>query len=260
METLYFTLVEQPREGYFAKVMATEIRAAVITAIYPYKRTGEELSLGLQFNRKDGVSFDFAYVHIQSNGSVAIMIKGENTIHTEHEAETLFLSYCHNAEYYNKAKELALKYGLIEYNHETDEQKSRMEQQEIMKYTAEQIEKEIGLEFADKEEASATLLKTIASELPKQFNDLSFNVMSDICDEILSTLKKKNDDYGNSYIKNIERFGKQAMLIPMFNKLDRLESLSKKENQNFESFEDSLRDLMGYCLMAIQHLIKTRGK
>lgn len=97
-------------------------------------------------------------------------------------------------------------------------------------------------------------------ETPKEFNDLSFNVMSDICDEILSTLKKKNDDYGNSYIKNIERFGKQAMLIPMFNKLDRLESLSKKENQNFESFEDSLRDLTGYCLMAIQHLIKTRGK
>ena len=31
-------------------------------------------------------------------------------------------------------------------------------------------------------------------ETPKEFNNLSFNVMSDICDEILSTLKKKNDD------------------------------------------------------------------
>ncbi len=146
---------------------------------------------------------------------------------------------------------------LIETKKWHESEKTDKSLQEHLGLTDEEYDKFLGCtasfktskeNFGDKKETS------------KEFNDLSFNVMSDICDEIISTLKKKNDDYGNSYIKNIERFGKQAMLIPMFNKLDRLESLSKKENQNFESFEDSLRDLMGYCLMATQHLIKTRGK
>jgi hypothetical protein len=279
MNTFYFTLTEQTERGYFAKVSEANIRGAIIAAVYPYKRDGKELFLGLTVTQKDGVDLQFASASIQANGTIIIKdTDGHNVVYTEYEAERAFLHYCQGVEYYNEAKELALKYGMIEYNHETEEQKSKYtdsknwsdKQQEIMKHTAEEIEREIGLVFADKKEASnyfagmdketQKILNTECPDETPKLNDLSFNVMSDICDEIISTLKKKNDDYGNSYIKNIERFGKQAMLIPMFNKLDRLESLSKKENQNFETFEDSLRDLMGYCLMATQHLIKTRGK
>lgn len=254
MYRIFFTLSYD--DEYFAKT--TEIdneTKAIITALYPLIETNSSFIYDISLNngKLETVTKD-------KNGIVEIK-DGERF--NAAECRRIFIENCAGVEYYGTVYNLAKKLDLAFANDgvkRTDSKDWVDIEQGINKHNAEAIEKEIGLEFADKKEASAILLKTIASETPKQVNDLSFNVMSDICDEILSTLKKKNDDYGNSYIKNIERFGKQAMLIPMFNKLDRLESLSKKENQNFESFEDSLRDLMGYCLMAIQHLIKTRGK
>lgn len=131
-------------------------------------------------------------------------------------------------EYYGDARSLAIRSNLKFLNDGTDKQSEK-----IKEYIKKNIEK---------------------------YDDSSntFEEIEKIASEVISTLKKKNDDYGNSYIKNIERFGKQAMLIPMFNKLDRLESLSKKENQNFESFEDSLKDLIGYCLMATEYLKRSK--
>lgn len=247
MNRLYFSF--EGSDEYFAKT--TEIDnydAAIITAIYPIVKNRKgifnpplKIEIGNQAPH-DNVEF----VEISNKGNTIQISERQSfkrgyTGFTNNTIERIFTENCAKVDYYGSIKELAavVVFGIDLSN----------KQQELTEYDADVIRKE----------ASKELLKTIATETPK-FNDLSFNVMSDICDEILSTLKKKNDDYGNSYIKNIERFGKQAMLIPMFNKLDRLESLSKKENQNFESFEDSLRDLMGYCLMAIQHLIKTRGK
>lgn len=112
----------------------------------------------------------------------------------------------------------------------------------------------------DGKNKQSEVIGNIISDNIDKYNESinTFREIEKIASEVISTLKKKNDDYGNSYIKNIERFGKQAMLIPMFNKLDRLESLSKKENQNFESFEDSLKDLIGYCLMATEYLKRSK--
>lgn len=254
MYSIFFTLNYD--DEYFAKTTEIDNEAkALITALYPLIKanstfTYNDISLG-----------DGRLVTVTKDNNGIVEIKDGERFNAV-ECRRIFIENCERVEYYGDTYNLAKKLDLafandgVEY---TDSKNWVDKQQEINKHDMQLMNREIGLEFADKKEASATLLKTIASETP-MFNDLSFNVMSDICDEIISTLKKKNDDYGNSYIKNIERFGKQAMLIPMFNKLDRLESLSKKENQNFESFEDSLRDLMGYCLMAIQHLIKTRGK
>lgn len=257
MNRLYFSF--EGSDEYFAKT--TEIDnydAAIITAIYPIVKNRKgifnpplKIEIGNQAPH-DNVEF----VEISNKGNTIQISERQSfkrgyTGFTNNIIERVFTENCAKVDYYGDIKELAR--CMVFENDWFDKQ------QELNKHDMELMNRKLGLEYADKKEASTELIKTIATETPK-FNDLSFNVMSDICDEILSTLKKKNDDYGNSYIKNIERFGKQAMLIPMFNKLDRLESLSKKENQNFESFEDSLRDLMGYCLMAIQHLIKTRGK
>lgn len=230
MNRLYFSF--DGSDEYFAKTTEIDNQTkAIITALYPYIKanssfTFKSISIGNQ-----APNDEMEYITVRKNSNGVVDIEGGESL-TEPMCERIFIDNFTKVEYYGTTKDLVEK--MVFAND--------------------------GLKFADKKEASAGLIKTIASETPKQVNDISFNVMSDICDEILSTLKKKNDDYGNSYIKNIERFGKQAMLIPMFNKLDRLESLSKKENQNFESFEDSLRDLMGYCLMATQHLIKTKGK
>jgi len=253
MYRIFFTLNYD--DEYFAKTTEIDNEAkALITALYPLIKTNST------FTYNDISLGDGRLVTVTKGNNGIVEIKDGERFNAV-ECQRIFIENCAGVEYYGDVYNLAKKLDLAFANDgvkRTDSKSWVDIEQGINKHNAEAIKKEIGLEFADKKEASA-MLKTIASETPK-FNDLSFNVMSDICDEIISTLKKKNDDYGNSYIKNIERFGKQAMLIPMFNKLDRLESLSKKENQNFESFEDSLRDLTGYCLMAIQHLIKTRGK
>lgn len=251
MNRLYFTFAEDAE--YFAKTTEIDDKTkAIITALYPHIKanssfTFTSISISNQApNENDGME----YITVRKNNNGVVDIEGGGSL-TESMCQRIFIDNCVGVEYYGGTSKLAKKLNLafmndgIKYGDDWAIQEKKIKNHNI--------------EFADKKEAQKELLKAIESETPK-FNDLSFNVMSDICDEILSTLKKKNDDYGNSYIKNIERFGKQAMLIPMFNKLDRLESLSKKENQNFESFEDSLRDLTGYCLMAIQHLIKTRGK
>jgi hypothetical protein len=107
--------------------------------------------------------------------------------------------------------------------------------------------------FGNKKDASNTL-RNIANIISASDNSINFNVINDFSREIISTLKQKNEDYGNSFLKNIERFGDVAMLMPMFNKLDRLESLTKKDYANFESVSDSIRDLIGYALMSLYYV------
>ncbi len=249
MNRLYFSF--EGSDEYFAKT--TEIDdydAAIITAIYPIIKNRKgiidpplKIEIGCQAPYDD-----VEYVVISNNENVIQIseiqsFKRGYTGFIDSTIERVFTENCAKVNYYGAIKELVEDMVFIDNSIKCA------------------TKKEASNYFTGVDKETQKILNTeCPDETPKQFNDLSFNVMSDICDEIISTLKKKNDDYGNSYIKNIERFGKQAMLIPMFNKLDRLESLSKKENQNFESFEDSLRDLTGYCLMAIQHLIKTRGK
>ena len=248
MNRLFFTFNND--DEYFAKTTEIDNKTkALVTAIYPFIKANSSFTFTISIGNQ-APNDEVEYVIVRKNSNGVVDIEGGESL-TESMCERIFTDNCAKVNYYGNTKKIV--------ENMVFENDWFNKQQELNKHDMELMNRKLGLEYADKKEASTELIKTIATETPK-FNDLSFNVMSDICDEILSTLKKKNDDYGNSYIKNIERFGKQAMLIPMFNKLDRLESLSKKENQNFESFEDSLRDLMGYCLMAIQHLIKTRGK
>ena len=271
MNRLFFTF--NNNDEYFAKT--TEIddtTKAIITALYPHIKANRSFTFTSISIGNQAPNDETEYVTVRKNNNGVVDIEGGESL-TGSMCERIFIDNCAGVEYYGTTYDLAKRLNLAFMNdgvNHTDSKNWFNKQQEIMKHSKEAIEREICLVFSDKKEVSGCLtgmdketqkiLNTECPDVSPKFNNLSFNVMSDICDEILSTLKKKNDDYGNSYIKNIERFGKQAMLIPMFNKLDRLESLSKKENQNFESFEDSLKDLMGYCLMATQYLIKTRGK
>ena len=104
------------------------------------------------------------------------------------------------------------------------------------------------------EEKQGKILRNIANIVSAADNSINFNVINDFAREVIVTLKQKNQDYGNSFLKNIERFGDVAMLMPMFNKLDRLESLTKKDYANFESVSDSIRDLIGYALMSLYYV------
>ena len=77
-------------------------------------------------------------------------------------------------------------------------------------------------------------------------------VLSDVLEEHYQTLINKNSNYGD----NLLYFGLRGVLIRLHDKYKRLETLVLKEDPDLvgESIADTLRDLSGYCLVALTHL------
>ena len=75
----------------------------------------------------------------------------------------------------------------------------------------------------------------------------------DLLDEMHETYKKKNSDYGNSFKQTHLQFGEIAGLTRISDKVNRLVSLSKKDDSGayFESKRDTYMDLANYCLMQV---------
>ena len=65
---------------------------------------------------------------------------------------------------------------------------------------------------------------------------------------------KKNSNYGNSFSRLIEQLGPIAGLVPLHNKLDRLDNLITGGKNDFESIEDTLIDLANYAILNIIEL------
>lgn len=69
------------------------------------------------------------------------------------------------------------------------------------------------------------------------------------------TLIKKNSDYGSSFDKSVNKFGWLYVAIELDKKKNRLHSLLKnKEKPNYESIEDTLLDIAGYCVLALIYI------
>lgn len=68
-----------------------------------------------------------------------------------------------------------------------------------------------------------------------------------IMQEIVELKKKKMQDYGNSW----KIFGLLGLIYQIMSKAIRIWNLRSKDPKN-ESLEDSFRDLVVYCVMAIQ--------
>lgn len=89
-------------------------------------------------------------------------------------------------------------------------------------------------------------------------------MMSDfeqIVNELVDIQKAKNADYGDSFSRNIDKYGLIAGLIPIANKFHRLEQLITNGNQQVksESIEDTLKDQANYCIMLLAE-IRGRAK
>ena len=81
----------------------------------------------------------------------------------------------------------------------------------------------------------------------KSFNDVLFTLED--------MLIKKNSDYGSSFDKSINKFGWVYVAIELDKKKNRLHSLLKnKEKPNYESIEDTLLDIAGYCVLSLIYL------
>ena len=73
-----------------------------------------------------------------------------------------------------------------------------------------------------------------------------------ICRELNKIYKTKNADYGDSFGKSYAEYGLVMSCIRLEDKLNRLKSLTKNEQQvKDESIEDTLLDLANYAIMTL---------
>ena len=70
-----------------------------------------------------------------------------------------------------------------------------------------------------------------------------------IVNEMADLYELKNSNYGDSFGKLYGELGPVAGLVPLFNKLHRAESLILNTTNNFESLEDTFKDLACYAIM-----------
>ena len=73
----------------------------------------------------------------------------------------------------------------------------------------------------------------------------------EIVNETEKLYAKKNSNYGDSFGKLYNELGPIAGLVPLHNKLDRLTNLIKGGRNDFESIEDTIRDLACYAVMLL---------
>lgn len=71
----------------------------------------------------------------------------------------------------------------------------------------------------------------------------------EIVNDMADLYEKKNKNYGNSFGELFENLGPTSGLVPLWNKLHRATSLIKGNKNNFESLEDTFKDLACYAIM-----------
>lgn len=82
----------------------------------------------------------------------------------------------------------------------------------------------------------------------------------EIVNEMADLYEKKNSNYGNSFAELYNKLGPTSGLVPLHNKLNRAMSLVSGEKSNFESLEDTFKDLASYTVMNIIELRKAQGE
>ena len=79
-----------------------------------------------------------------------------------------------------------------------------------------------------------------------------------ICDNLNSTYKAKNSDYGDSFSKVRQEYP-EAICIRLSDKLERLKTLYRgQQAQVKESIEDTLLDIANYAIMELVERISDK--
>lgn len=79
----------------------------------------------------------------------------------------------------------------------------------------------------------------------------------DICQKIHDLYEAKNNDYGDSVNDTFNKFGIDAFLVRMYDKLNRVYSLTRKDKEikiQDEKIEDTLLDLANYAIITLVEL------
>ena len=86
------------------------------------------------------------------------------------------------------------------------------------------------------------------------------NKFRSIVNEMADLYEKKNSNYGDSFGQLFEELGPTAGLVPLWNKLHRATSLIKGNKNNFESLEDTFKDLACYAIMNLIEMEAQKDK
>ncbi|WP_038058553.1 nucleotide modification associated domain-containing protein [Thermodesulfovibrio yellowstonii] len=77
-------------------------------------------------------------------------------------------------------------------------------------------------------------------------------LLDKITEEVKELLIKKNTDYGDSYFQLREEFGPLAFIVRLADKVGRLKVLASQKAQVAEESEvDTIKDIIGYCLLEL---------
>lgn len=96
--------------------------------------------------------------------------------------------------------------------------------------------------------------------------NIDVEILKQIHKDRLDLYVRKNNDYGNSIEKNFLEFGEISILIRMCDKIERLKSLTKGNQQMVldESYDDTVDDLATYAdllkMLRIKHRYKKEGE
>lgn len=83
---------------------------------------------------------------------------------------------------------------------------------------------------------------------------------TEITNNMAKTYAAKNHDYGNSFEQSLDKFGLVASVVRLGDKMNRIESLTKKEAQvKDESIKDTLLDMANYAIMTVMWMDKKSG-
>lgn len=82
------------------------------------------------------------------------------------------------------------------------------------------------------------------------------NRFKQILTDAADLVERKNHDYQGSYATIRKKYGAIAFHVRIADKLARIEQLNKAEAKVDESIFDTLRDIIGYCILEIAYLTK----
>lgn len=94
---------------------------------------------------------------------------------------------------------------------------------------------------------------------PCKFEELGMwydNHFKKYTDNLADILQAKNDAYGDSFTKSIEKYGLSVIGIRLSDKYNRIEHLitNNELKENDESLKDTLLDTAGYAILALKYL------
>lgn len=82
------------------------------------------------------------------------------------------------------------------------------------------------------------------------------NPFKDYTNHLAETLQEKNDAYGDSFTKSVDKYGLSVIGVRLSDKYNRIEHLITHHElkENDESLEDTLLDMAGYSILGLKYL------